>query len=329
MANGFDTDEESYVGDDPSYEGDTGVGYGSTTMDTGGNQTDGSILSQAGFNQAMNITAKNPFGDAGFFTSVFGIPADMLDYRGLGIDTQGIANLAYDRYVNPFVGVRGNQVVPGSGVEKEEDLKLREGLKPGELTRFGQVISIDRPQTALETAVRSAFGIATPLGPFASFMGREQLALAPDPLLNANRGFNYDSKLDPNSPDYQGPQGMLGSFGRSLEEITFGGARPITEGTKGIISLFEGQEAQKEMKDAVDQTGNNVSLMDSGANLGSAFNIDTNIDTNKIGTKFNTRSAQERANEIRKEAIEAYKNPNTRLSNNLTMHIERYKIRNR
>ena len=37
MANGFDTDEESYVGDDPSYEGDTGVEYGSTTMDTGGN----------------------------------------------------------------------------------------------------------------------------------------------------------------------------------------------------------------------------------------------------------------------------------------------------
>ena len=235
----FDTDTESYAGDDPSGAGDTGVGYGSTSMDTGGNQTDSSVLSQAGFNQAMNITAKNPYGDAGFFTSVFGIPADMLDYRGLGINTQGIANLAYDRYVNPFGDIKD--------AKTEQDLSLREGLTPGEKTRFGEVISIDRPQGIGETIARTAFGLVSPLGPLTSFMGKDQLALAPDPQLNFNKGFNYDPTLDPNNPAYQGPQGFLGQLGKGIESITFGGARPITKGTKGILDLIEGQEAERAM----------------------------------------------------------------------------------
>jgi len=36
---------------------------------------------------------------------------------------------------------------------------------------------------------------------------------------------------------------------------------------------------------------------------------------------------QKKINDTRKQAIEAYKNPNTRLSKNLTMHIERFKVR--
>ena len=226
----FDTDETSYAGDDPSGAGDTGVGYGSTSMDTGGNETDGSILSQAGFNQAMNITTKNPYGDQGFFTSVFGIPADMLDYTGLGINTQGIANLAYDRYRNPFTA----------------DGNLREGLSEGEKTAQGQVLSIDRPQTMGETIARTAFGL-TPLGPVASFMGKEQLAIAPNDKTGFSGSPNYDPTLDPNNIEYQGPQGFLGQLGKGIESITFGGARPVTETTKGILDLFEGQEAERAM----------------------------------------------------------------------------------
>mgnify|MGYP003150804204 FL=1 len=260
MANGFDTTEESYVGDDPTGigydEADTsfasGVGYGSPNIDTGGNETTGEVLSQTGFNQARGITATNPYPDS-FFSQLFG--PENVNYAALGIDVQGIANLAYDRYVNPF----GNT----KGIKGVEGLSLREGLSPGEKTRFGEVISIDRPQGVGETIARTAFGF-TPLGPIASFMGKDQLALAPDPQLNLNKGFNYDPTLDPNSPEYQGPQGFLGELGKGIESITFGGARPITEGTKGIMSLFESQEAEKEMKDSVDQTGNNV------------FNTDTN-----------------------------------------------------
>ena len=260
MANGFDTTEESYVGDDPTGIGydeagtsvASGVGYGSPNIDTGGNETTGEVLSQTGFNQARGITATNPYPDS-FFSQLFG--PENVNYAALGIDVQGIANLAYDRYVNPF----GNT----KGIEGVEGLSLREGLSPGEKTRFGEVISIDRPQGVGETIARTAFGF-TPLGPIASFMGKDQLALAPDPELNLNKGFNYDPTLDPNSPEYQGPQGFLGELGKGIESITFGGARPITEGTKGIMSLFESQEAEKEMKDSVDQTGNNV------------FNTDTN-----------------------------------------------------
>ena len=51
--------------------------------------------------------------------------------------------------------------------------------------------------------------------------------------------------------------------------------------------------------------------------------------TNRVGGISSVRQIQENANKIRQDAIEAYKNPNTRLSNNLTMHIERFKIRNR
>ena len=186
------------------------------------------LLSQASFNQAMGITAKNPYGNAGFFTSFFGIPADMLDYTGMGVDTQGIANLAYDRYRNPLTS--------------EGD--LREGLSEGERTVLGDVVSIDRPQTIGETIARTAFGL-TPLGPVASFMGKEQLAIAPN--LQGSKGVNYDPTLDPNSPEYQGSQSFLGQLGSGIEQITFGGARPVTKGTKGILDLIQGQEAERAM----------------------------------------------------------------------------------
>jgi len=221
----FDTDTESYAGDDPSGAGDTGVGYGSTSMDTGGNQTDSSVLSQAGFNQAMGITPTNPYPNS-FFSQLFG--PENVNYAAIGIDVQGIANLAYNRYTNPLTA----------------DGNLREGLREGEKTVLGDVVSIDRPQGIGETIARTAFGL-TPLGPVASFMGKEQLAIAPN--LQGSKGVNYDPTLDPNSPEYQGSQGFLGQLGKGIESITFGGARPVTETTKGILDLFEGQEAERAM----------------------------------------------------------------------------------
>ena len=53
-------------------------------------------------------------------------------------------------------------------------------MSEGEKTRFGEVISIDRPQGIGETIARTAFGLGTPLGPLTSFIGTDQLALAPD-----------------------------------------------------------------------------------------------------------------------------------------------------
>lgn len=275
MANGFDTTEESYVGDDPTGIGydeagtsvASGVDYGSPNIDTGGNETTGQVLSQAGFNQARGITATNPYPDS-FFSRIFG--PENVNYAALGIDTQGIANLAYDRYLNPFGNITRDT--------KFEDLNLREGMSEGEKTRYGEVISVDRPQGIGETIARTAFGLGTPLGPLASFIGTDQLALAPDDKTGFRGSPNYDPTLDPNNPAYQGPQSMLGGIGKTLEQITFGGARPVTKGSQGILDLMQGQDAQKEIKDSVDQTGKNVleessvSLMEPGANLASSFN---------------------------------------------------------
>lgn len=220
----------------------TTPGFGTSFADDAQATVDSSnVLSQASFNEASGITIKNPFGNQGFFTRVFGIPPEYLDYRGGNIDTVGIANLAYDRYRNPLTS----------------EGKLREGLSAGERTVLGNVVETDKPQGIGETLARTAFGL-TPLGPIAALMGRNQLAIAPN--LQGSKGVNYDPKLDPASPEYQGPKGLLGGIGSTIEALTFGGARPITKTGEGIIDLIQGQDAQKEMKDAVDQTGNNLQL---------------------------------------------------------------------
>jgi hypothetical protein len=196
----------------------------------------GTGLSQQQFNIATGRTATNPFGNQGFFTSVFGIPPEMLDYTNIIGNTGGISQLnamALDRYNNP-IDAKGN--VRGS---------------VGDPTAFGTVIETDRPQSTTETIGRSLFGLS-PLGSIASFVGTKQKSIAPIegiqvPDGQVGAGFNYDPTLDPNNPAYQGPQSMLGQFGKTLEQITFGGARPVTESAKGIMSLYEAQDAKRAM----------------------------------------------------------------------------------
>ena len=197
----------------------------------------GTGLSQQQFNIATGRTATNPFGNQGFFTRVFGIPPEMIDYTNIVGGTGGISQLnamALDRYNNP-IDVKGN--VRGS---------------VGDPTAFGTVIETDRPQGVGETIARTAFGLATPLGPLASLIGTKQKSIAPIsgiqvPEGQIGMGFNYDPTLDPNSPEYQGPQSFLGQLGSGIERVTFGGARPVTETSKGIMSLFEGQDAERAM----------------------------------------------------------------------------------
>ena len=203
------------------------------TMNVLGTST---TLDQASFNALKGITATNPFPDS-FFSQLFG--PENVSYAGMGIDIPGIANLAYDRYKNPFGDT--------TGVTKVEDLKLREGLSEGEKTRFGEVVSIDKPQTTGQTIARTIFGLGSPLGPIASLIGKDQLALAPDNKTGFKGSPNYDPKLDPNSPEYAGPQSLLGGIGRTLEELTFGGARPITKTSQGIMDLIQGQDAERAM----------------------------------------------------------------------------------
>lgn len=235
MANGFDTDETSYAGDDPSFEGGSGVGYGSVSPSMPGGSDNDNALTPAQVKEEIYTqsggTATNPFPNS-FFSQLFGVEnVSYVDQFGGG--DVGLANIAQrrainrDRYMNPL----------------NDEGAIRPGLE-GQLTRLGRVIEVDRPQTFGETMARSLFGFS-PLGPMTSFLGTKEQAIAPNFM--AEQGINYDPALDPNSAEYQGPQSMLGQLGRGIEQITFGGARPVTKGTRGILDLIQGQEAERAM----------------------------------------------------------------------------------
>jgi len=195
----------------------------------------GKGMSQAQFNAATGRTNYNPHPNS-FFSQLFG--AQNVDYSAQYGGPQGVAALnaiALDVYNNP-IDAKGN--VRGA---------------VGQDTVLGKVTSVDRKQGPMETIGRSLFGL-TPLGPLTSFLGTTQKSIAPigmDPSKDApgamGTGYNYDPSLDPNNPAYEGPQSMLGQFGKGLEQITFGGARPVTESAKGIMSLYEAQDAKRAM----------------------------------------------------------------------------------
>lgn len=177
---------------------------------TGGDST----LSQASFNEAMGITALNPFGKDNFFTRAFGIDPRSLDYSGMGIDLGATSDLAYDRYLNPLVE------------NKDGTFSLRSGLSAGERTRLGDIIEVDRRMGPGEQVARTVFGLGTPIGIFTSALGTTEKAIAPNRVLPV--GLNYDPALDPNSPQYAGSQSFLGQTLSGIESLLTGGAKPIS-----------------------------------------------------------------------------------------------------
>ena len=194
----------------------------------------GKGMSQAQFNAATGRTNYNPHPNS-FFSQLFG--AQNVDYSAQYGGPQGVAALnaiALDVYNNP-IDAKGN--VRGA---------------VGQDTAFGQIKQIDRKQGPLETLARTGFGLMG-LGPLTSFLGTTQKSIAPIGGIEVpggvvGAGFNYDPTLDPsNQQAYQGPQSMLGQFARGLERTVFGGARPVTESAKGIMSLYEAQDAKRAM----------------------------------------------------------------------------------
>ena len=224
----------------------------------------GKGMSQAQFNAATGRTNYNPHPNS-FFSQLFG--RENVDYTAQYGGPQGVAAInaiALDVYNNP-IDAKGN--VRGA---------------VGQDTAFGKITSVDRKQGPMEIFGRSMFGL-TPLGPLTSLLGTKEKSIAPigittsvpgvelslnpeiaskmggagtgyafSPTTNVSdvtptTGYNYNPTLDPNNPAYEGPQSMLGQFGKSLEQITFGGARPVTESAKGIMSLYEAQDAKRAM----------------------------------------------------------------------------------
>ena len=123
------------------------------------------------FLSARGITPDNPYGNQGFFTRVFGIPADQISYANLQprARREGIAALAYDRYMNPYArtNVLGGQTRANPNIGQ-----VRYGLGRGDQTQFGPVVGVDKLLSPGRAAMQSVPGIA---GLLASMAPRGQM----------------------------------------------------------------------------------------------------------------------------------------------------------
>ena len=188
----------------------------------------------------------NPYG-----VSKGQIDTDLLDDRSANIIQKDVDRLSK----RPFD--QGN----------EEEGKLRSGLQTqyGDLfgtptgmpTVMGEVRAQDVPMSLSEMTARLAFS-GTPLGPLISLNKNRDLTLEDSPT--------YDSKLDPNSPDYEGTGGTF--LGNILDTITGGAGTPaLKQGADylrnseagidltGIFNTNIGKEVKENLNNAEDLTG--------------------------------------------------------------------------
>lgn len=110
------------------------------------------------FLSARGITPDNPYGNQGFFTRVFGIPADQISYANLQprARREGIAALAYDRYMNPYAQTN---VLGGQTRANPNMGQVRYGLGRGDQTRFGPVVGVDKLLSPGRAAMQGMPGI--------------------------------------------------------------------------------------------------------------------------------------------------------------------------
>ena len=251
----FNTDEESYVGDDPTGIGyeeagvsfTPGVGYGSQNIDTGGQSTDGlptSALSKSGYQNAMGITATNPFGYDNFLSRNFGVDPRNINYTQQYADAPGGAasymkGLGNDKYTNTFANPRNLSSLPGYDPNQKEGV-LREaitgapygslfGNNAGVKTAFGEVAEQDREMPFGEAASRLGIGALNPLlGYGLSNLGTTEMKLKTDA--------DYDFTKDPNDPRYI----SKGAFSGILDSVTGGGGSKVaTTARDGLLSLAD------------------------------------------------------------------------------------------
>ena len=229
------------------------------------------------YNALRGTTLADPFRDnpAGIMSL---IPFDYRSQRNTLDDLER----QYALYANPYgqVDMRGIpdlDIRSASILQKDMDRlskrrsdqgnkekgKLRSGLQTqyGDLfgtptgmpTVMGEVRAQDLPMSLSEMGARLAAS-ATPIGPF--------VALNRNRDLTVDTSSTYDSKLDPDSPDYQGTGGSL--LGFVLDQVTGGAGTPalkqgtdylrnseagidLNEFVSGIFNTRKGQEAERAM----------------------------------------------------------------------------------
>jgi len=391
-----DTDDTSYVGDDPS-GGEVGLaglfsrnafsdmdsrGYGGRT---GGRADFGVGYGRSSIPTAQNILARSglpTFGDRGTplnvneFMALKGISAadpfagskkfGFTDYLGLDYRTQRDTiddiQRQYAQYFNPYGETGIGTVVPSkdssTGLDQyslnalqkdfnrlnrnpnirgnKEKGTLREGLQReygsifggspiGLETLQGNVVDQDRQFSPGEMTARALASLAPgPIGTILSQIGKTK------PTLDTS--LTYKAELDPNSPEYKGS----GYFGNLSNLLTGGAGTQIADKISSEfdalvdgISFLNKSTNDKDLSSMTDPNYKGSALDNVGiTSLDPAAN---NAVNNAVANDINldARTIQTNANKIKSEAIEAFKDPETRLSKNINIHIERYKIRNR
>ena len=96
------------------------------------------------FENVAGMTDTNPYGRDGFFSRVFGIDPNKIDYTS-NLGPRGIENVkrqAYDRFLNPFAQVDAFGR-PTMGANDALGI-TRSGVQPGDLTIYGPAVQSQR-----------------------------------------------------------------------------------------------------------------------------------------------------------------------------------------
>ena len=162
---------------------------------------------QESYNNAMGITADNPYGRNGFFSRMFGINPNDISYANtMSASTRAkIANNQFSKFVNPqntpgMVGYNPEFATAAPG-------KLRKGVqKAGYDTMFGKVMGQYAEQSTPDMMARGIMGLfGGPVGLAAAQLGTQEYGIPGLP------GFE---SFDPNNP--RGPQSIAGKVASAL-----------------------------------------------------------------------------------------------------------------
>ncbi len=132
---------ETRISDGGASVSDPRRGYESMNAPT---QAGTGYMSRSEFEAVSGMTDTNPYGNDGFFSRVFGIDPNKIDYTS-NLGPRGIENVkrqAYDRFLNPFAQVDAFGR-PTMGADASLGL-TRSGVQPGDLTVFGPAVQSQR-----------------------------------------------------------------------------------------------------------------------------------------------------------------------------------------
>ena len=152
-------------------------------------------LSMPDYQKEIGATEKNPFGQEGIFSSVFGVDPKNIDYTNLLSETQlgNVAQAKYDIYENPFLDIENQTDETGAR-------KLKPFIDTGTLTSQGIVQRVPRQMSGSEMIARGIGSQFPMIGPFLGFFDTTEPRIREDikefNLTNQNQGI-VSTILDP------------------------------------------------------------------------------------------------------------------------------------